>query len=76
MDGESRCLWMHRMPYAPWRPRAYDRPSYYGFRSPSGAPVHYPAVPVAPPRVRETWDDKQQDGRTLRTVFGEITEGF
>jgi hypothetical protein len=58
------------------RSRADDRPSHYIWRQTNGTSVHYSVVPLASPGVREVWDDKQQDGRTLRTVFGEVEEGF
>ena len=76
MDGKDRPDGVYMLSATSWYTRTNDRPPYHRLRTPLRTPFHDPAVPLAPPGASEVGENQHADDRNIRTIFGEVEEGF
>lgn len=76
MDGKNCPDGVYMLSDTSWYTRTNDRPPYHRLGTPLRTSFYHTAVPLASPGAPQTGKNQHADGRNIRTIFGEVEEGF
>jgi hypothetical protein len=72
MDEQNSSARVCRVQASSWNTRTDDRTSHHGLRETDGPPIHYSALPVAPPRICPSREDIESNGEDFWPFAGEV----